>query len=84
MIGARRPSLPRGSLLIAALLVAGCATGQPLVSFETGAPTDTRSSTEYRRCSAADPDRYGWFCFIGRIVYATLAGMQPDPGPGLR
>jgi hypothetical protein len=45
---------------------------------------DTRHTAEYRRCSAADPDRFAWFCVIGQIIYLTISILQSDAGPGPR
>ena len=66
------------SLVSAALLVAGCATGG------ASAPRTTeRSASEPllptpTRCSAGDPDRWAWFCVIGQALYGTAANLQPD------
>ena len=70
------------TLLMAALLVTGCASA-PRPASPTSA-SDPRPSADYRRCSPADPDRYAWFYVIGQILYSTLGAYQPDPGPGLR
>jgi hypothetical protein len=71
--------------LIAAILVAGCATStRPSPPASSSAAGDTRYATEYRRCSAADPDRFAWFCVIGQIIYATISILQSDAGPGPR
>jgi hypothetical protein len=67
---------------IAAILVAGCATSTPPANVSSAG--NAGRPTEYRRCSAADPDRFAWFCVIGQIIYATIAVMQSDPGPGPR
>jgi len=71
--------------LIAAILVAGCATStrSPLPANARSAG-DPRQAAEYRRCSAADPDRFAWFCVIGQIVYGTISSLQPDAGLGFR
>jgi hypothetical protein len=69
--------------LIAAILTAGCATStRPSPPANPSAGGDAPRAAEYRRCSAADPDRFTWCCVIGQIIYATIAVMQSDPGPG--
>jgi len=75
----------RRLVLIAAILVAGCATGpRPSTPANAGSAGSPRPAAEYRRCSAADPDRFSWFCVIGQIVYSALSSLQPDAGLGLR
>jgi hypothetical protein len=61
------------SLLVAAALVAGCAASPPgprAASVEPGA------EPAVQRCSPRDPDRSAWFCVIGQILYAVVAGME--------
>ena len=74
----------RRLVVIAAILVAGCATGgQPSAPATAGTAGDPRPA-EARRCSATDPDRFAWFCVIGQIVYGAISSLQPDAGLGLR
>jgi len=71
--------------LIAAILVAGCATSsRPSPPANSSAAGETRHAAEYRLCSAADPDRFAWFCVVGQIVYGTISNLQPDAGSGPR
>jgi hypothetical protein len=66
------------SLVVGALLLAGCVTGgsssRPAFERTAGEP----SSAVPGRGSASDPDRWAWFCVIGRGVYSILAELQPD------
>ena len=74
----------RGLAVIVAILVAGCATStRPPASADADSASASRHAAEYRRCSDTDPDRFEWFCVIGRIVYGALSFMQTDAG-GLR
>jgi hypothetical protein len=64
-----RRSIP---ILLAAALLAGCAT--------TTGPAASRadaSSRAPRRCSPADPDRAAWFCVVGQILYAAATFFTP-------
>jgi hypothetical protein len=65
-------------LVVGALFLAGCATGgsssRPASERTAGEPSSPAPS----RYSAADPDRWAWFCVIGRGVYSILAELQPD------
>jgi hypothetical protein len=71
--------------LIAAILVAGCATSTaPFSRANSSSAGDPRHAAEYRRCSAADPDRFAWSCVIGQIVYGAISNLQPDAGVRLR
>ena len=65
------------SLFLGALLVAGCAT----TSVSSRAPErslDEPASSALTRCSAADPDRWAWFCVIGQALYSIGANFLPD------
>ena len=65
--------------MIAAILLAGCATSAPPSSHVPS------SSAEYQRCcSLADPDRFAWFCVLGQVLYSTLSNLQPDAALGPR
>jgi hypothetical protein len=58
--------------LIAALLLAGCATASR--------PSGSRvadAAEAPRRCSPADPDRWAWFCVVGHILYDAVSFFQP-------
>jgi hypothetical protein len=71
--------------VVAALLVAGCATSAPpSPSPGSGAADEPRPIAWYQRCSPADPDRYAWFCVIGQIAYSILGGSLPPASPGLK
>jgi hypothetical protein len=71
--------------LVAAILVAGCATRTPPSSLTNASSAgNPPQAVEYRRCSPADPDRFAWFCVIGQIVYGAISSLQPDAGLGLR
>jgi hypothetical protein len=61
------------SLLVAAALVAGCATSTP---GPYAARVEPGAEPAYQRCSSRDPDRSAWFCVIGQILYAVVAGME--------
>jgi hypothetical protein len=64
------------SLLVAASLLAGCATGDG-ASRVTAPRAGEAAASPPRRCSPADPDRWAWFCVIGRLFYETAAAFQP-------
>jgi len=64
----RRPT----ALLIAAILLAGCATS----SRPSASRADTASEAP-RRCSPADPDRWAWFCVVGQILYGAASFFTP-------
>ena len=58
-------------ILLAAIVLAGCATTTP-------ARTRTAQASEApRRCSTADPDRGVWFCVVGQILYGAAAFFTP-------
>jgi len=60
-----------GLVLIAAIMLVGCATA---------APSRTRASETSeapRRCSTADPDRWAWFCVVGQILYGAASFFTP-------
>jgi hypothetical protein len=65
------------SPVIGALLLAGCATGSPSSRVATDRSGSEPSSAP-ARCSAADPDRWAWFCAIGQSLYGIGANLQPD------
>lgn len=63
------------SVVVVVLLLAGCATSTtPIVP----APAEPEGRVAAQRCSASDPDRFAWFCVIGRALYGAAAFMQPD------
>jgi hypothetical protein len=75
----------RRLVLIAAVIVAGCATGpRPSTPVNAGSAGNPQQAAEYRRCSAADPDRFAWFCVIGQVLYSALSSLQRDAALGLR
>lgn len=63
----------RGSVLIllAAIVLAGCATTTP------ARPRAAEAAEAPRRCSPADPDRWAWFCVVGQILYGAAAFFTP-------
>ncbi len=65
------------SLVIGALLLAGCAMGGPSSRF-TAEPSSSASPQAPTRCSAGDPDRWAWFCVIGQTLYGIGASLQTD------
>lgn len=65
------------SLVLGALLLAGCATGGPSSRFAERSASEP-SPPAPTRCSAGDPDRWAWFCVIGRTLYGIGASLQPD------
>jgi hypothetical protein len=58
--------------LLAALLLAACASGGPRPAGPTVADNQPP-----RRCSSADPDRWAWFCVVGQILYGAAAFFTP-------
>ena len=62
------------SVLVAALLLAGCATATPAPRAD--ADGVARPAAALQRCSPSDPDRFAWFCVIGQLIYAVVAGME--------
>jgi len=71
------------SLALIVLLVGGCATSIRPASPPASA-AGGQSAGGIKRCSPSDPDRYGWFCLIGQLLYNVAGGMQPDGGFTLR
>jgi hypothetical protein len=64
----------RISMGLALVAVAGCATVPAPVS-----PTGSVGrAAPVARCSDADPDRHGLFCFVGRLLYVIGAQFQTD------
>jgi hypothetical protein len=63
------------SVALVAIAVAGCATAAPP---RPSASTDPGRTASAVRCSDADPDRFAWFCLVGRTLYAIAAGWQGD------
>jgi hypothetical protein len=62
-----------GATLLAAVLLAGCATsGPPRPRLIAADATQTP-----RRCSPADPDRWAWFCVVGQVLYGAAAFFTP-------
>ena len=57
------------------MFVAGCAT--TTLPARTASPdTAPASAATFERCGPSDPDRFGWFCTIGQILYGVLAGTE--------
>jgi hypothetical protein len=62
-----------GSMLLAAALLAGCASAGPTrPGLSAAEPTQTP-----RRCSPADPDRWAWFCLVGHVLYGAATFFTP-------
>jgi len=66
------------SLVMGALLLAGCATGGPSSRVVAERLVGETSPPPPNLCSAGDPDRRAWFCVIGRTLYGIGANLQPD------
>ena len=66
--------------LLAVIVLAGCATAGPS---RPGAPA-AQASALPRRCSPADPDRWAWFCVVGRVLYGAAAFFTPPDETALR
>ena len=66
------------SLVIGALLFAGCATSSVSSRVAPQGLVDEPSASTLTRCSAADPNRWAWFCVIGQSLYGIGANLQPD------
>jgi len=64
---------PLAVTLLAAVLLAGCATSTPPRASTSG-PETTQAP---RRCSPSDPDRWAWFCVVGQILYGAAAFFTP-------
>jgi hypothetical protein len=62
-----------GVAVLAAVLLAGCATSGPPRS----GPATAEATQTPRRCSPADPDRWAWFCVVGRVLYGAAAFFTP-------
>jgi hypothetical protein len=58
-------------ILLAAAVLAGCATTAP------ERPRTAEADQAPRRCSPADPDRWAWFCVVGQILYGAAAFFTP-------
>jgi hypothetical protein len=58
--------------LLAATLLAGCATGA-----RPSAARADETTRPPRRCSPADPDRGAWFCVVGQILYGAASFFTP-------
>jgi len=41
-------------------------------------PRPRAARRRLRRCSDGDPDRFAWFCIVGRVLYGAAAFLQPD------
>ena len=58
-------------VLLAAMVLAGCATTTPPRA------RTAQAAEAPRRCSTADPDRWAWFCVVGQILYGAAAFFTP-------
>lgn len=73
----RRPAMrAKVSLVVGALLFAGCAAGgaSTRVALDHTPPPSTPT-----RCSPADADRWAWFCVVGQTLYGIGQNLQSDP-----
>ncbi|HWN02089.1 MAG TPA: hypothetical protein VNQ72_03715 [Candidatus Dormibacteraeota bacterium] len=59
-------------ILLAATLLAGCAT-----TARPSAARTEQASQAPRPCSTADPDRWAWFCVVGQILYGAASFFTP-------
>ena len=59
-------------ILLAATLLAGCAT-----TARPAASGTEQTAQAPRRCSTADPDRWVWFCVVGQILYGAASFFTP-------
>lgn len=66
MVG--RTARRSGLVLIAAIMLVGCATA---------APPRRAADASPQRCSTADPDRHAWFCVVGQILYGAATFFTP-------
>jgi hypothetical protein len=66
------------SLVIGALLLAGCATGGSSSRVDTERSAGEPSPSAPTRCSAGDPDRWAWLCVLGQILYGIGENVQAD------
>ena len=67
----RRTARRSVAILLAAIVLAGCATTAPERS-------GTAAAAEApRRCSPTDPNRWAWFCVVGQILYGAAAFFTP-------
>lgn len=64
------------ALAFAALVIAGCASTTPQPTATIAADAEPRPAA--RRCSDGDPDRFAWFCIVGRVLYGAAASLAPD------
>jgi hypothetical protein len=62
------------------MLLAGCATAGPSRPSASAA----EASAPPRRCSLTDPDRWAWFCVVGRVLYGAAAFFTPVDETALR
>ena len=77
------PRRALASATVAAMLIAGCATGGP--SRSTTELAESKSApVAPRRCSPEDPDRWAWFCVIGQILYSVVGGSESVLSRGVK
>ena len=61
-------------VVAAGLLVAGCTTTARAPRADADGAARTAAAPQ--RCSPSDQDRDAWFCVIGQLLYAIVAGME--------
>ena len=67
----RRTARRSVAILLAVIVLAGCATTAP------ERPRTPAAAEAPRRCSPTDPDRWAWFCVVGQILYGAAAFFTP-------
>jgi hypothetical protein len=65
-----RTARRHGAILLAAVLLGGCATAAPR-------PRPPGAAEAPRRCAPADPDRGAWFCVVGQLLYGVASFFTP-------
>jgi hypothetical protein len=64
--------------MVAALAVAGCAVALPPATATTGGAGEGGRPVDVARCADSDPNRFAWFCVVGRALYNIAAALQSE------